>query len=585
MLASVVVSCNTANAYAAAAAPAGSPVRDRPAALPGVGGAAPRSVILVGMPGAGKSSIGRRLAARLGLPFLDADTEIEAAAGLPITEIFTRYGEAHFRDGERRVIARLVSGPPVVLATGGGAFADAGTRAALRRAGTVTVWLNCAHATLLRRVVGRGHRPMFLGADPAEVLRHLMAARHPLYAEADIVIPCTDESPEATTRRVQDALAGWAAPVRVPVPLGDGGYDVVVGDGLLARAGALLAAAALPARRVAVVSDAAVAALHGQALRAGLEEAGFTVAAEVVVPPGEASKSFGTLHGVLEELLAAGIDRRTTVVALGGGVVGDLAGFAAAVALRGLPFVQVPTTLLAQVDSSVGGKTGVNLSAGKNLAGAFHQPRLVLADTATLRTLPPRELRAGYAEVAKHGLIAGEAFWGWCEREGGEAAVSGDPAALSHAVVESCRLKAAVVAADEREEAADGGRALLNLGHTFGHALEAECGYDGTLLHGEGVAVGLGLAAALSARLGHCAQELPGRVMSHLAACGLPARISDLPRPFSAVALMERMRRDKKVRDGRLRFVLLRAPGDVFTASDVPPEAAEALLRAEGCGE
>ncbi len=590
MLASAAVSRNTATAAACTAptAPDGDAVRDRPFALaPDEGpAAARRSVILVGMPGAGKSSIGRRLAARLGLPFLDADTEIEAAAGLPITEIFSRYGEAHFRDGERRVIARLVSGPPVVLATGGGAFADAATRDALRRSGAVTVWLKCGHATLLRRVSGRGHRPMFLAADPAEVLQRLMAARHPLYAEADIVIPCNDESPEATTRRVLEALADWAPPAHLRVAL-DGGrsYEVVVGEGLLARAGALLAPV-LPSRRVAVVSDAAVAALHGPALRAGLEEAGFAVAVEVAVPPGEASKSFGTLHRVLEELLAAGIDRRTAVLALGGGVVGDLAGFAAASALRGLPFVQVPTTLLAQVDSSVGGKTGVNLAAGKNLAGAFHQPRLVLADTGTLRTLPLRELRAGYAEVAKHGLIGGEEFWGWCEREGGEAAArAGDPAALSHAVLESCRLKAAVVAADEREEAADGGRALLNLGHTFGHALEAECGYDGTLLHGEGVAVGLGLAAALSARLGHCSQELPGRVMSHLAACGLPARVADLPRAFSTAALMERMRRDKKARDGRLRFVLLRAPGDVFTASDVPAEAVEALLRDEGCGD
>ena len=576
------MSRNTANAYAATATD-GGPAGDRPGAA-ACGAAARRSVILVGMPGSGKSSIGRRLAARLGMPFLDADTEIEAAAGLPITEIFSRYGEAHFRDGERRVIARLVAGPPVVLATGGGAFVDAGTRAALRGAGAVTVWLKCRHATLLRRVVGRGHRPMFLGADPAAVLHRLMAARHPLYAEADIVIPCTDESPDATTRRVQEALAGWTPPARLPVALDGRSYDVVVGEGLLARAGALLAPA-LPSRRVAVVSDAAVAALHGPALRAGLEEAGFAVAVEATVPPGEASKSFEALHGVLEALLAAGIDRRTAVVALGGGVVGDLAGFAAAVALRGLPFVQVPTTLLAQVDSSVGGKTGVNLAAGKNLAGAFHQPRLVLADTGTLRTLPPRELRAGYAEVAKHGLIAGEAFWGWCERQGGEAAaVAGDPAALSHAVLESCRLKAAVVAADEREEAAEGGRALLNLGHTFGHALEAECGYDGALLHGEAVAVGLGLAAALSARLGHCSPELPGRVVSHLVACGLPARIADLPRPFSAAALLDRMRRDKKARDGQLRFVLLRAPGDVFTASDVPAEAVEDLLRAEGCG-
>ena len=231
-------------------------------------------------------------------------------------------------------------------------------------------------------------------------------------------------------------------------------------------------------------------------------------------------------------MLAAGADRRTTVVALGGGVVGDLAGFAAAVALRGLPFVQVPTTLLAQVDSSVGGKTGINLSLGKNLVGAFHQPRIVLADMATLRTLPPRELRAGYGEVAKHGLLSGETLWRWCEAQG-PALVAGDAAAQAHAVLESCRLKSAVVAGDEREESAEGGRALLNLGHTFGHALESESGYGGLVLHGEAVGVGLGLAAALSARLGQCSQELPGRVISHLEACGMPARIRDLPRRYS----------------------------------------------------
>nr|WP_309139745.1 3-dehydroquinate synthase [Siccirubricoccus sp. G192] len=540
-----------------------------------------RSIVLVGMPGAGKSSIGRRLAARLGLPFLDADTEIEAAAGQPITEIFSRYGEAHFRDGERRVISRLIAGPPVVLATGGGAFTDPRTRAAVRAAGAVSVWLKCRHATLLRRVAGREHRPMFLNADPGLVLDRLMTARHPLYAEADIVIACTDESPEVTTRRVAEALAAWQPPARLPVTLGERSYDILVGRGLLARAGALLAPV-LPARRVAIVTDATVGPLHLPTLREGLAEAGFNIATEVTVPPGGSSKGFATLESVLEQLLAAGIERRTAVIALGGGVVGDLAGFAAAVALRGLPFVQVPTTLLAQVDSSVGGKTGVNLAAGKNLAGAFHQPRLVLADTGTLATLPPRELRAGYAEVAKHGLLAGETLWRWCEAEG-PALVAGDPAALAHAVLESCRLKAAVVAGDEREESPEGGRALLNLGHTFGHALEAECGYGGTLLHGEAVAVGLGLAAALSARLGHCSQELPGRVVSHLAACGLPARIADLPRGFAVAALLGRMRKDKKVRDGALRFVLLRGPGEAFTAADVPMEAVEALLRDEGC--
>ncbi|MDO9711952.1 3-dehydroquinate synthase [Paracraurococcus lichenis] len=584
MLASGIVSRNNAIACAPstpAAGPAWAAAAPKPAPIQAAAWLPGRSIVLVGMPGSGKSSIGRRLSVKLGLPFLDADTEIEAAAGLPITEIFSRYGEPHFRDGERRVITRLLAGPPVVLATGGGAFADARTRAAIRASGAVSVWLRCRLPTLLKRVAGRDHRPMFLNADPAEVLQRLMTARHPLYAEADLVIQCTDESPETTTRRVQEALEAWQPPARLPVTLGERSYDIVVGEGLLERAGALLAPV-LPSRRIVVVTDETVAPLHLPTLRAGLEEAGFAMLAEISVPPGEASKDFSRLQSVLERMLAAGADRWTAVIALGGGVVGDLAGFAAAVAMRGMPFVQVPTTLLAQVDSSVGGKTGVNLALGKNLVGAFHQPRIVLADMATLRTLPPRELRAGYAEVAKHGLLSGETLWRWCEGHGA-ALVNGDAAAQAHAVLESCRLKAAVVAGDEREESAEGGRALLNLGHTFGHALEAESGYGGGLLHGEAVGIGLGLAAALSARLGQCSQELPGRVISHLEACGMPARIRDLPRRYSVAALMGRMRKDKKVRDGALRFVLLRGPGEAFTAGDVPPAMVESLLRDEGC--
>ncbi|WP_370688711.1 3-dehydroquinate synthase [Roseomonas sp. GC11] len=543
-------------------------------------GWAARSVVLVGMPGAGKSSIGKRMAQRLGLPFRDADTEIEAAAGQPITEIFARYGEPHFREGERRVIARLLAGPPLVLATGGGAYADAETRRAIRDSGALAVWLRCSIPVLLPRVSGRATRPMFINQDPAEVLGRLMAARHPLYAEADIIVNCPEETPEATTDRVLEAITTHAPPARLPVPLSGGrAYEVLVGRDLLARAGGLIAPA-LPARRVAIVSDASVAALHLPALRAGLAEAGFEIRASLTVPPGEASKNFSQFAALMEDLMAAGVDRGTAIIALGGGVVGDLAGYVAASALRGLPFVQIPTTLLAQVDSSVGGKTGINLRAGKNLAGAFHQPRIVLADTGVLATLPARELRAGYAEVAKHGLLQGP-LWDWCEAEGAKA-VAGDPEALRHAVLESCRLKAAVVAADEREESPEGGRALLNLGHTFGHAIEAECGYDGSLLHGEGVAIGLGLAARLSAMLGLCAPELAGRVEAHLAAVGLPARLSHLPRRFTVAALMARMRKDKKVRDGALRFILLRGPGQAFTKGDVDPALVEALLRAEG---
>jgi len=571
VLAFTIVSRNTDLATEA------EPPSDLSPPVPSLG----RAVVLVGMPGSGKSSIGRRLATRLGLPFADADTEIEAAAGLPITEIFTRYGEPHFRDGERRVIARLLAGQPMVLATGGGAFADSRTREAIRTSGALSVWLRCSLPTLLRRVAGREHRPMFLNADPREVLERLATTRHPLFAEADIIVDCTDEPPETTMRRVLDAVVTHRDPRRLTVGLGARAYDIVVGEGLLARAGALIAPV-LPARRVAIVSDSEVARLHLPALRAGLQEAGIAVLAEHLVPPGEATKCFASVQGALEDILGAGADRRTTVVALGGGVVGDLAGFVAAIALRGLPFVQVPTTLLAQVDSSVGGKTGINLALGKNLVGAFHQPRIVLADTATLATLPPRELRAGWAEVAKHGLIAGEEFWHWCEAHGPRA-VAGDAAALAHAVLESCKLKSAVVAADEREESEEGGRALLNLGHTFGHALEAECGYGGGLLHGEGVAVGLGLAASLSSRLGHCAQEWPGRVIAHLQSVGLPARIGDLGRPFSAERLIGRMRKDKKAREGAMRFVLMKGPGVCFTAGDVPPDQVERLLRDEGC--
>jgi shikimate kinase/3-dehydroquinate synthase len=270
------------------------------------------------------------------------------------------------------------------------------------------------------------------------------------------------------------------------------------------------------------------------------------------------------------------------VIALGGGVVGDLAGFAAATTLRGLPFVQVPTTLLAQVDSSVGGKTGINTRHGKNLLGAFHQPRMVLADTSVLQTLPIRELRAGYAEIAKAGLIGDAPFFAWCE-EHARALVAGDQEAQAEAILRACAFKAAVVGDDEREERPSGGRALLNLGHTFGHALEAEIGYGGGLLHGEAVAVGLGLAFRLSARLGLCDPADAIRVSDHLERVGLPSGTNMLNRRLSAAKLVGNMRRDKKMRDGTLHFVLVRGVGEAFTTGDVPQAEVERLLRDEGC--
>ncbi|MGH7119178.1 MAG: shikimate kinase, partial [Acetobacteraceae bacterium] len=313
-----------------------------------------RSIVLTGLMGAGKTSIGRRLAARLGLPFLDADAEIEAAAGSTIAELFERYGERAFRDGERRVVRRVLAGEPVVLATGGGAFLDAETRRAARET-AVSIWLRCALETLVRRVAARNNRPLLAGGDAAEVLRQLIAVRHPIYAEADLVIDCGDESADATAARVLTALLAWRPPRRLAVATSAGSYDVLIGPGLLAHAGALLGPV-LPQKRCVIVTDETVARLYLGAVKAALAETAVETH-EIIVAPGERSKSLAGYAAMVEQLLAFGIERHTTVIALGGGVVGDLAGFVAATALRGLPFVQMPTTLLAQVDSSVGGKT------------------------------------------------------------------------------------------------------------------------------------------------------------------------------------------------------------------------------------
>ena len=359
----------------------------------------------------------------------------------------------------------------------------------------------------------------------------------------------------------------------VRVDLGPRSYDVLIGAGLLPEAGRLLASR-LPGRSAIVVSDSSVAGRYLDTTLEALREAGFACS-DLVVRPGEGSKDLETLAGVLESILGRGIERSTVLVALGGGVIGDLTGFAASILLRGVPFVQLPTTLLAQVDSGVGGKTGVNSSHGKNLIGSFYQPRLVLADVATLATLPLRERRAGYAEIVKYGLIDDPAFFDWLE-EHGQALIDGDEDLLRAAVAHACRAKARIVAGDERES---GKRALLNLGHTFAHALEAEAGYDGSLLHGEAVACGIVLAHRLSARLGLCGDDETARVAAHFRAVGLPGGAEALPAfRRHPPALIERMKRDKKSQDGRMTFVLTRGIGRAFLSQDVPPETLDALL-------
>ena len=357
------------------------------------------------------------------------------------------------------------------------------------------------------------------------------------------------------------------------VELGERSYDVLIGSGLIARTGALIAER-LPGRNVAVVTDANVAGAHLPALRASLAGAAIS-AAEIVVAAGENAKSFGQLQSVVEAILEARLERGDAVVAFGGGVVGDLAGFAAAVARRGMHLVQVPTTLLAQVDSSIGGKTGINAPQGKNLIGAFYQPDLVLADTSALDTLPQREFAAGYAEVAKYGLIGDAGFFAWLEEHRKDVFAGG--AARIRAIAESVRSKARTVAADEREA---GERALLNLGHTFGHALEAACGFDAErLVHGEAVAIGLALAHDFSAAEGLAPAADAERVRRHLKEAGLPVSIADIPGPRPAAdAMMHHIGQDKKVSGGRLTFILTRGIGNAFIANDVPPDRVRAFL-------
>ncbi len=369
-----------------------------------------------------------------------------------------------------------------------------------------------------------------------------------------------------------------AEPVRVD--LGGRSYDILIGRGYLSEAGMRIAAL-YPGARVGIVTDAHVASLHLPSLQTSLAAAGLA-SFVITLPAGEKTKSFSALEEVCEGLVAARLERGDVVLAFGGGVIGDLAGFAAAIVRRGMPFVQVPTTLLAQVDSSVGGKTAINSRLGKNLIGAFHQPGLVIADTALLDTLPPREFRAGYAEVVKYALLGDRGFFNWLESGQWRDAMAGGPA-REEAVRIGCAAKAAIVARDETET---GDRALLNLGHTFGHALEAAVGYDGArLVHGEGVAIGMRLAFDFSVAQGLCPGQDAVRVARHLEAVGLPTRLDQIPGGCgTATGLMDAIRQDKKVSRGALTFILVRGIGASFVSKDVAADDVTRFLEAELAG-
>jgi shikimate kinase / 3-dehydroquinate synthase len=549
-----------------------------------------RSIVLVGLMGCGKSSIGKRLAFKLGLPFVDADDEIERAAAKTINDIFTDHGEAQFRDGERKVIARLLRSGPQVLATGGGAYMHPETRRCVRENG-ISIWLRADLPVLMRRVMKRDTRPLLREGNPEAIMRKLIETRYPVYAEADMTVESREEPHDVIVAEILNRLAApstvqtktshgtgqGAAPSRsVSVELGDRTYDVLIASGLVRDAGALIKAR-LGAVKCGVVTDENVARHHLAALEESLKSEGL-LAGSIVMKPGEATKSFRDLATLSERLLELGLERGDLVVPFGGGVIGDLAGFAAGILRRGVRFVQIPTSLLAQVDSSVGGKTGINTPQGKNLVGVFHQPSLVIADTAVLTTLPPRQMRAGYAEVVKYGLLGDAKFFAWLEANW-QGIFGNNGPALTKAIETSVAAKAAIVARDETET---GDRALLNLGHTFGHALEAWTGYSDRLLHGEGVAIGMCMAFRLSEDLGICPRGRADVAARHLKAVGLPTKISDIPgNRADANELLKLMGQDKKVRGGKATFILARDIGQAFVSREVMPETVKAFLGRE----
>jgi shikimate kinase / 3-dehydroquinate synthase len=543
-----------------------------------------RPIVLVGMMGAGKTTVGRRLANKLGRRFIDSDEEIENAAGMTIDDIFKTHGEADFRSGEVRVIARLLRDPDIVLGTGGGAFINPETRA-LVKSDAVSVWIKADFELLFSRVSRRSNRPLLKTANPRETLRQLIETRYPTYAEADVTIVSQDVPQDVVANEIIDALLAFLGsrngrgenamankPHKVRVPLGERAYDILIGDDLIDQAGEKLKGQ-FPGRRFGIVTDTEVAREQLPRLRRSLEQAGLEFA-EIVVPDGEATKSWSRLGEVVEGILSAKLERGDLILALGGGVIGDLAGFAAAIARRGMDFVQIPTSLLAQVDSSVGGKTGINSPHGKNLIGAFHQPKLVLADLSALDTLPPRQFASGYAEVVKYGLIDDEPFFFWLEEHRADIFAGGP--ARAEAIARACAAKARFVLADEKET---GVRALLNLGHTFGHALEAATGYSDRLLHGEGVAIGMILAHGFSAKLGLAPSQDTGRIAGHLKAAGLPTRLADIPGELPGTeVLMNAIAQDKKVVRGTLTFILTRGIGKAFVEKNVDPAAVSAFL-------
>ena len=511
----------------------------------------PPNIVLTGFMGVGKTAVGREVAARLGRIFIDMDDLIEQEEGMSIPEIFDQKGEAYFRALESRMLRHLAVADELVIATGGGALVDPANREMMTRTSLV-ICLTASVSAIEARVGDGAQRPMLDGPDRLQRIEALLDQRSAAYAEIPYRIDTTDRTiDEVADEVIALAENGVAGVLRLPVALPDGsGYDILLGSGLLAHVPALMQSRALTGD-VVIVSDEHVARHWAQPLLEAFTAAGVSVAL-VTLPPGETYKNLASISKLYDEFLAAGLDRSGIVLALGGGVVGDMAGFAAATYLRGVRLVQMPSSLLAMVDASVGGKTGVDLPQGKNLVGAFKQPELVIIDTDLLATLPPEEFRNGLAEVIKHGVIADPELFAQLESVG--------PASLESMIARALRVKIGVVQRDPFEM---GERAHLNLGHTFAHAIERVSEY--AVPHGQAVALGLIAAARLAANRGLCQPDVPQRVQGVVARLGLPTELHD----YEPAMILAAMNTDKKRKRGKIHFVLPRAIGDVGVFDDV----------------
>lgn len=528
------------------------------------------NIILVGMMGAGKTTIGRSLAAFTGKQFYDCDHEIQERTGVTIPVIFEIEGEAGFRKRESQVLRRLVKKSGVVLATGGGAVLNKDNRRLLKQSGIV-VYLRASVNDLYRRTRYDKSRPLLQTKDLRAKLTELYEQRDQFYCKtAHIIIDTGKQNIRSLMKELTSRLITYNSPqptdihntmrtisVEFSSTAEKPNYPIHIGTGILTQAELIVAC--LQQKRVAIVSNTTVAALFLDKLSTALTENGVQVI-PIIIPDGEAYKNWETLNSIYDALLKNYCERHTTVLALGGGVIGDLTGFAAATYLRGVPFIQIPTTLLAQVDSSVGGKTGINHELGKNMIGAFYQPRMVLTDSTTLDTLPDRELRAGIAEIIKYGLIRDPVFFEWLEQNM-QRLLAREPVTLIEAIQRSCENKAEIVSADEKES---GVRALLNLGHTFGHAIENGVGY-GVWLHGEAVAAGTVLAADLSRRMKLITEADVSRIRKLFQQAGLPVTAPKLdPEKY-----LKMMSLDKKVSAGKTRFIVLNRIGDAVMRADI----------------